>query len=135
MRRVALLALTLASLSCASFRAPCAPTGAEYEGLTVYRACAVDLQARPTIASSVVPFDPPDPRRCYRATFELIIDPAGNFILSSARPIRVNDSTFYKAAITSLTQERWEPARKGDHAVPQLVRVNRRVAPARARNC
>lgn len=127
----------LAVTSCASLSAECSPTGMSYDGMPVYRSCEVDLPARTSIASSVIPFDAPDGQRCYRAEFELIMDPAGDFVLSSARPIRVSDSTFYRAVITSLTQQRWEPARKRGQPVAQLVRIDRRMSTrgGRVRTC
>jgi hypothetical protein len=130
---VVVVAVALAAAAgCASLKGPpCAPTGLTYEGLPVYHYCDVDLQAKPTIANAVVPFDAPTGSKCYRAIFELIVDQAGNFVLSSSRPIRVNDSTFYKAAVTSLMQQRWEPARKNDVAVAQVVRMDRRMTVGR----
>ena len=105
---------------------PLAPGDTLYLGRgPVYRACAVDRQARSIDHSARPDFQPSTPppggQACYRAELEFVVDSTGVPEAETARVVRTNNPTYAQSVMRVLPRWRYEPARLKGVPVRQIV--------------
>jgi hypothetical protein len=118
-------------------RTGCALTPADSTLLAsgpVYLGCMVDDSARVLNESSVrFDFRPtsmprPGAEQCYSAEVEFVVDPRGMLEPGTQKLIRATDPVFGDVVVAAVPSLRYQPARKDNVAVRQIVRFKRIAA-------
>ena len=92
--------------------------------LPLYRACAVDVRAKPRRNGIRPDFQPTvRDRGCYSVVVEMVVDTAGGAEPGSARVLRTNDTKFAQSVLFTIPTYRFEPARIGDAPVRQIYEL------------
>lgn len=110
-----------------STRRGCAPATDSTFGLAipVYRACAVDREARAMDRRLSTDFRPTSPATtCYRAIVEFVVDEKGQTMPATTRIVRSTDSQYARAVVEAVARWRFTPASKGGTAVAQVVQID-----------
>lgn len=93
--------------------------------MTVYRACAVDREARAVGRRLETDFRPTGTSPlCYRAIVEFVVDEKGQTVPSTARVVRSSDSRYARAVIEAVPRWRFTPASRDGTPVAQVVQID-----------
>jgi len=94
-------------------------------GQRIYVACQVDREAKPRGAALRLDFTPPAgglrDGSCYRAEYEFVVDTLGFADLGTVREVSSNSADFGQALRDAIPRLRYDPARRADTLVRQLV--------------
>ena len=90
-------------------------------GTPVFPACGVSRAAR-LVSQPIRPQYTPS-SSCARAQVQVVVDAAGNPVPKTARVMRATDQNLATAMLSALPMLRYEPARKDDVPVAQIVNV------------
>jgi hypothetical protein len=92
-----------------------------YAHRPLYRACAVDVKARPKVDGGQPLFTPPrGDGLCYFVAIEVAVDTSGLPEPGTARVVRTNDDMFASAVMSTVPGYVFTPARIGGTAVRQI---------------
>jgi hypothetical protein len=96
-----------------------------YTHLPLYRACAVDVKARPRGTGARPDFTPPRTvGGCYFVAIEVVVDTSGTPEPGTARVLRTNDSMFANAVMSTIPTFGFTPARIGGTPVRQIFELS-----------
>jgi len=104
---------------------PDLPSDSIPAGQRVYLPCHVDREAKPRGLAPRIDFTPPAgglrDGSCYRAEFEFVVDTLGFPELATIRAVSANNAAFRQAVQDAIPRLRYDPARRADVLVRQLV--------------
>ena len=99
-----------------------------YAHAPLYRACAVEVRARPKVNGARPDFTPPiKDGGCYFVAIEVAVDTAGVPEPGTARVLRTNDTMFANAVMSTVPTYVFSPARIGGTAVRQIFELSTAV--------
>ena len=90
----------------------------------VYRACDVDVMARPIGAPPRVSYQPTRPAECTTALVDFVVDSTGMPEVRSARIVRATDSDLGHALLSTVPERRYTPAVLDGRPVRQIAGIS-----------
>ena len=100
------------------------------EGQVVYTQCAVDRPVPNTATTTAIQWEGTATNSCYRATIEVVVDPAGRPLMHTARIVSTNEAGYAERILQVMGEARYRPAMKNGIAVHSLARFEH-MQPAR----